>query len=116
MVSVGTGAKRGYEGEEQSLECKSFNPIESKRADETSPGSGEKRLKQEKRYQSFGTEIQRQSWRETHRFRYTGKKDTGETHKSLTKVGRQGQRGEVKITTTPQKKTLKLLLFPSKFA
>lgn len=51
-----------------------------------------------------------------HRFRYTGKKDTGETHKSLTKVGRQGQRGEVKITTTPQKKTLKLLLFPSKFA
>lgn len=29
-----------------------------------SPGSGEKHLKQEERYQSFDTETQNQSWRE----------------------------------------------------
>lgn len=44
-----------------------------------------------------------------HRFRYPGKQDTGETHKSSTKVRRQGQRGEVKLTPTPQKKTLQIM-------
>lgn len=58
MVSVGTGAKRGHEGEEQSSECKSFNPIGSRRADETSPGSGEKRLKQEESKDSLGGKTQ----------------------------------------------------------